>query len=105
MTTYKKGYTKRNITFLNTPKSGCMAAVSWSVQFYPREPYKRGPLKGTYHKSEVEASITLNDEAQHHYISNRGDLKALHVMRRELDAFEDATLTALQDKETEDAKS
>jgi len=111
----KKKYTKRNTTFLNTPSSGCMAGVMWRVQFTPPKVIKKNEkeegwysedelLKPNRVKARMSASIILNEDAKEHYVHSKGNLRALRNMRKELDAFEEACMQALQDVEDSNAE-
>ena len=110
----KKKWTKRNTAFLNTPSSGCMAGVMWRVEFIPpkvikedeKEWYEGSELIAPNRvKARMNASIVINDEAKEHYVHSKGNLRALRNMRKELDAFEEACMEALQDVEDSNAES
>jgi hypothetical protein len=95
-----KKWTKRNRRFLNSLDSGCVGAVSWEVTFQPGDPESKNKWGQT---SDCDASLSINDEARHLYVTRRGHLRTLQNMRAELDKFEDACVQALADKETHDA--
>jgi hypothetical protein len=56
-------------------------------------------------KAHVTGEISLNEEARHHWIGRKADLRALRNMRRELDAFEDALVEFFAKAEEWNAQS
>lgn len=110
-----KKWTKRNRVFLNAPSSGCFAGVAWQVSTHQERDWsgvsvseetvdnfdpKKLPKKWT-----MNGSIEINREAQTHYVSRKGNLRALYKMQRELDQFIELCEKALKDAEKANAKS
>lgn len=91
-----KGWKKNNKCFLQSPTNPCLAVVGWevSVEYIAYDRKEDG--KPTAY---VSCEISISDEGKHQYVSRKADLRPLRVMRRELDAFEEACLKAITEVE------
>jgi len=86
-------YRKRGRRFLNVPESGCLGAVSWSVEVNP--PWEDSKTK----KDCMWADLHVNDDAKGHYIERKAHMLPVYRMRDELNKFIEACEQALKDIE------
>lgn len=109
-----KSWKKRGRAFLQPPASECMAGVSWRVAYVApklipaaeRKYYEDDERTDERHaKARMSACILINEEGKEHYVSRKGDLRAIQNMRRELNKFEELCEKALQDVEEANAES
>ena len=101
-----KKWTQQVRRFLNSPKSGCLGAVSWQVACYPERKWNRKDKKwGAIKGWTMNGDITINDDAQTHYVERKAHLRPLYAMQKELNDFIYNCETALKDAEERNAKS
>lgn len=87
-----KKWSKKKRTFVNPSNTDCLGALSWHVDFTPGKPNSKHKWD---REGGVEAEFSVNDGAQHHYVSRKGHLRAIQLMIKELQAFEAAATAAL----------
>jgi len=87
-----KKYAKSSRRFLNTPKSGCMGASNWDVSIHSHWDEERYPDRYI-----MEANISINREANHHYVERKADLLPVYRLRDELLKFIEACEQGIDD--------
>lgn len=76
-----KKATVSNRTWLNPIDKHCMAVVGWHVTIEPHwNPKKKGEFV-------LNGEFTTTKEARNYYVERKADLRPLHKMQRELNAF------------------
>jgi len=91
---------KNSRRFLNTPSSGCLGAVSWSVGVTPHWNKKKHPNEMTF-----DAEINVNGDAKGHYVERRAGLRPVKILYAEIGKFIQEAEAALDLMEKNNGKS
>ncbi len=105
-----KKWIKQNRRFLNTPKSGCLGAVSWEVSCYQEKDHalisaaradnmSQEDIKKLPKKWAMDGSMEINRDAQTHYINRKANMRPVYAMQKELNDFVAECEAAIKDVE------